>query len=269
MSSFINSPQSTWPGTHRLLQTLSLLALLAGLSGPLAAQGQPYLRGGLSAVQSDDTTFRDQFCSNTTPPALFGCVLGNDGRALAARGDIDSSTGIETAIGYHVNRLLRLEGLLNYQRELDFSGQANFLGVSGSQPVQAEASALSAFAVLYADLPTLGRLQPYAGLGLGVSYLRLGPVRYGFPGLGATAATVSPAGNRLDNAWLLTAGAALPLGETLMLDLAYRHSDLGEMKTDSGPATIIRPSGTRTLNIDGTAAEVQNKSVVLSLRYHF
>jgi len=239
------------------------------LSGPLAAQSNPYLRGGVSAAWSQDTQFRDQFCSSTQPPALFGCVAGNDGQALAARGDFGSSPGIETAIGYHVNSLLRLEGMLNYQRDLDFSGQANFLGVSGAQPVQAEASALSAFAMLYADLPTLGRVQPYAGLGIGVSYMRLGAVRYGFPGLGATAATLSPSGKQLDNAWLLTAGAALPLSGNLLLDLAYRYSDLGEVETDSGPATIIRNSGTRTLDIDGTRAELQSQGLVLSLRYHF
>lgn len=252
---------------RRLLPVAALLAL--GLSGPLAAQSTPYVRIGLSADQTQDSEFRDQFCGSTQPPALFGCVAGNDGEPLAARGDFGSSTGVEAAVGYHVTPLLRLEGMVNYQPDLEFSGQANFLGVSGAQPVQAEASALNAFALLYADLPTLGRIQPYAGLGVGVSYKRLGPVRYGFPGLAATAATLSPSGNSLDHAWLLTAGAALPLTGTLMLDLAYRYSDLGSAETDRGAATIVRTSGTRTLDIDGTSAEVESKGVVLSLRYHF
>lgn len=254
---------------RQLRPALFPLLVLSLLPGILQAQEERYVRAAVSVDWPRDTRFHDNDCSNTAPPALFGCAVDASGQALAARGELDRALGMEAAIGYRVNRLLRLEGMLQYRPDLEFVGQANFLGVSGEQPVTTDASALGAFVTLYADLPDLGRLQPYAGVGVGASYNRLDATRYGFPGLGASAATVVPSGSEVEAAWLISIGAGLPLGEHLMLDVMYRYSDLGELQSAAGDATIVRQSGTRAIPIDGTAAELRSQGVVMSLRYRF
>ena len=70
-------------------------------------------------------------------------------------------------------------------------------------------------------------------------------------------------------AYLLTAGVAVPLSERLSLDLAYRFSDLGQVRSRTGSATIVRPRGIRSITIAGTEADLQTQGLQVSLRYAF
>ncbi len=246
-----------------------LLAATLTLPASAWAQSGPYLRGGLGMDWSDDTRFEDQDCSRTDPPALFGCVAGSDGEPLGAGGDFGEGAVLDAAIGYRFSPRLRAEALLSYRPDMDFAGEADFLNVPGRQPVSADMRSLGVFAVGYVDLPPMGRLQPFIGAGIGAAHNRIGSVTYGFPGLGANAATVIRGGSHTDLAYLVTLGAAVPLTDRLTLDIAYRYTDLGEVRTDSGTATIVRNSGTRTLDIAGIQAELKTHGVMASLRYDF
>ena len=40
-----------------------------------------YLRGGVGVAFSRDMQFTDDDCQSSSPPALFGCSSGNDGKS--------------------------------------------------------------------------------------------------------------------------------------------------------------------------------------------
>ena len=250
---------------------------LAGLasSGTVQAQGTgPYLRGGIGGEWSRATHLRDIDCARTRPPALFGCGRGIDGRALGARGDFGASPAFDLGIGYRLGPAFRAEALLTYRPGLALGARANFLATPGPQPVSADLESLSALAVGYVDLvglgvPKLGPVEPYIGAGIGLARHDIGRVAFAFPGLGATAATVIRGGGSTRFAYLLTAGGAMRLTDRLVLDVAYRYSDLGEVRTAAGPATITRTSFRRVLDIAGTEAEMAAHGVTAGLRVEF
>jgi opacity protein-like surface antigen len=237
--------------------------------GRRAERAGAYARFGVGLDDPQGSRFRDDDCSSTEPPALFGCVNGDDDRPLGARGDFDTTVVLDAALGYRFTPWLRAEALLSWRPSMDFSGQSNFIGAGNNQPVRGSLSSLAGFGVAYIDLPRIGSLQPFLGAGLGVARNRLGSMRYAFPSLSAEATTTTPGGSSTDLAYLLTAGLSLPLGERLDLDLAYRYTDLGQVQTSSGEAGVVRASGSRRIAIGGTKADLRNHGVMLSLRYAF
>jgi opacity protein-like surface antigen len=249
------------------------MAMSAGLGAPPAA-AEPYLRAGAGVDWSQDARFRDRDCAATHPPALFGCVLGRDGRPLGAYGDFGTSPSLEVGIGYRLLPALRSEAQLIYHPGFDYSGEANFLGVTGPQPVTAELETLSALLVGYLDLarlgvPSFGPVEPYIGGGAGLSRHSISPVSYRFPGLGANAATIVQGGTNTGFAFMLTGGAALPLSDRVTLDVGYRYLDLGKVRTEAGPARIVRRTFDRTLDIAGTETRLTSHGLSASLRVGF
>lgn len=228
-----------------------------------------YGRLGVGVDWPEGSRYRDANCASTEPPALFGCVDGDDGRLLGAPGEFDATPVLDAALGYRANDWLRAEALLSWRANMDFSGQSNFLGAGANQPVNGSVSSLAGFGVAYVDLPRIGQVRPFLGAGLGVARNRMGSMTYAFPSLSATATTTTPGGSRTDLAYLLTVGFSVPLGERFDLDLAYRYTDLGQVQTASGQATVVRASGTRSIAIGGTKADLRSHGVMLSLRYAF
>jgi opacity protein-like surface antigen len=228
-----------------------------------------YARLGAGVDWPDGSRYSDSNCASTQPPALFGCFNGNDGRRLGAYGDFDATPVLDAAMGYRVNAWVRAEALLSWRPDMDFSGNSNFLGAGANEPVSGSVSSVAGFGVAYVDLPRIGKVRPFLGAGLGVARNRMGAMTYAFPTLSATATTTTPGGSSSELAYLLTAGISVPLGDRLDLDLAYRYTDLGKVQTDAGQATVVRSSGTRSLAIGGTNADLQSHGVMLSLRYAF
>jgi opacity protein-like surface antigen len=242
---------------------------LAALALPLAARAETYVRAGVAYEHSSETGFRDVDCSGTAPPALFGCAAGADGGLLSAQGGFGSTAAVEVGLGRRITPHLRLEGLVTYRPDLDFSGRANFVRTPGEQRVGADMNSLSALAVAYADLGVYGRLRPFLGLGAGVSSNKVGAVTFSFPGLGPTASTVTPNGRQTNFAWMAAAGVSLPVSSRLTLDVAYRYVDLGDVRTDAGPAVITRTSGVRSIDIAPTYADLVTQGVSASVRLSF
>lgn len=275
-------PSTRQPGARALLSLAGLVSLAGLAPAPSAAEqstkpplprpaDQPgfYGRLGIGVDWPEGSRYRDANCASSAPPALFGCGDGDDGRPLGADGHFDATPVLDTGVGYRINSWLRAEALLSWRPDMDFSGQSNFLGAGSHQPVSGTVSSLAGFGMAYVDLPRMGKVRPFLGAGLGAARNRMGAMTYGFPSLSSTATTTTPGGSSTDLAYLLTAGVSMPLGDRVDLDLAYRFTDLGQLQTDAGLATVVRTSGSRSIDIGSTKANLQSHGVMLSLRYRF
>jgi opacity protein-like surface antigen len=255
---------------HRRTPHFAPLTLLVAfiVPGPAAADPVPYVRAAIGFESSGDTTVGDLDCASVEPPALFGCVAGNDGRPLAARGDFGDTEVWEVAAGLEVGLRWRFELALAGRSGLDLDAEANFPGVAGEQPVRADGRSVSLLAIAAVDLAPEGwRFRPYVAAGAGAARNRTGEVTYAFPSLAPGAVTIIQGGAHTDLAWTAAVGASFPLGDSTALELTLRHTDLGELRTDSGEATIVRARGTFLLDIAGTRADVETTGLTLSLRH--
>ena len=93
--------------------TAALIPTLAAASEQDADRGL-YLRLGAGVQWPQTERLRDQDCSSTTPPALFGCGSGEDGRPLGALGSFRQSPTLDAALGYRWTPWLRTEALVNW-----------------------------------------------------------------------------------------------------------------------------------------------------------
>ena len=239
------------------------------LASPGAQEPGPYLRLGAGVQWPETSALKDQRCSSTSPPALFGCEQGDDGRSLGAYGGFDQAPVVDAAVGYRWTPWLRTEALLNWSPQLNVSAQSNFLGAGPNQPVSSSANGLAGFGVLYVDGPSLATVRPFVGAGLGAARTSLADVTYRFPAISSDAVTVTSGGSSTSFAYLLTAGVSIPVSERLDLDLAYRWTDFGTVKTNAGSAKIVRPAGRSNLEIAGTEIDLQSQAVLASLRFRF
>ena len=73
-------------------------------------------------------------------------------------------------------------------------------------------------------------------------------------------------------AWMVTAGATMPLGNRTKLDIAWRYTDLGTTETGAGGGRVVWRDGSREpLILDQAASEarLQSHGLRLSLRHIF
>ena len=248
--------------------TAALIPTLAAASEQDADRGL-YLRLGAGVQWPQTERLRDQDCSSTTPPALFGCGSAEDGRPLGALGSFRQSPTLDAALGYRWTPWLRTEALVNWSPQLDWQGQANFLGAGSNQPVTATGRSLAGFAVVLVDAPEVIGVRPYLGAGLGAASIAIADITFGFPAKGPSAETVVKGGTSQSLATLLTAGVAIPLSDRIALDLSYRWMDLGRLSTPKATATITRPQRRTRLGIGGTQVDLKSQAVIGSLRFRF
>ena len=228
-----------------------------------------YLRLGGGVQWPESQRLRDQDCGSKQPPALFGCGSGDDGQPLGAAGTFRQSPTLDAAVGYRWTPWLRTEALVNWSPQLNWHGQANFLGAGSNQPVKASGQSLAGFAVVLVDAPKVIGMRPYLGAGVGAASSSIDDITFDFPAKGPDAATVIRGGSSQSFATLLTAGVAIPLSNRIELDLAYRWMDLGRFSTPDATATIKRPQRHTRLKIGGTQMDLKTQAVVGSLRFRF
>lgn len=259
---------------QRLTVVLMLMLFILVNATPARATSQRagYLRGALVAMQSTGADFADKDCSSTSPPALFGCGPGSDGRPLGAYGDFGEYLAMEIAAGRYVLPWLRVDLALNYRPNMNYSGTANFRGVTGPQPVSSTARSLSAMANVFFELaPILGissdRWHPYVGTGIGVSYNRLKEVEYLFPEATTHKISITPSGERVDPAFTFFCGLGVALSREWMIDVSVRYEDLGRVETDRGGMYMNHIP--QDIEIDKTSAALRGFGVALGVRYSF
>ena len=237
-----------------------------------AVAGDFYLRGGIGLDRPGKTVFADVDYATTVPAALYGCGTGGDGAPYRSVGDFGKVPAIELGLGYTAGPA-RFELLVEYRPHFAFEGRANFLAPENRQQVSADLSSVSGMLAGFVDLvgfglPKPGSFAPFVGAGVGVVHTRIGKTTMTFP---ATTTTV-PGGSRTGLAWMATAGVAVALDERVSLDLAWRYSDLGEVRTPRGPGRVVWRDGSREqlpLDLAPTKARLKGHGVRLSLRYAF
>lgn len=232
-----------------------------------------YARAALGYEQSNDADFSDRDCRSQQPAALFGCVRGDDGRPIGAYGDFGSYPRVEIAIGKRLLPWLRTDLSVGYRFDMDYQGNANFLGVGANEPVSADLESWTGMANTFVDLAALtntdlGRFDPYLGAGIGVAHNRLGKMTYRFPeNPYRHKLSVTPDGERTNFAYRLTLGTGIRLTETLSLDLSASYTDLGQVGTDTGLMAMNHiPAG---ILVDETEAHLRTIGASIGLRYDF
>ena len=208
-----------------------------------AVAGDYYLRGGIGLDRPGKANFTDVDCSTTAPAALYGCGTGGDGARLRSAGDFGTVPTVELGLGY-AKGAARFELLVEYRTRFEFEGRANFLAPGQRESVSAKLSSVSGMLAVFADLaalgaPKAGPFAPFVGAGIGIAHTRIGKTAMTFP---ATTTTV-PGGDRTGLAWMATAGVAVELEERVTFDLAWRYTDLGEVRSNaagSGPGGLAR-----------------------------
>ena len=261
----------TDPARPASLAALALVAAMCVASGAAVA-GDRYLRGGIGLDWSGSTAFTDADCASTVPAALYGCGTGGDGARLRSVGKFGAIPAVELGLGYSVGAV-RFEALVEYRPQYRFEGRANFLAPDRRQDVSAKLSSVSGMLAGFVDLvelglPKLGPFTPFVGAGAGVVHTRIGQTTMTFP---ATTTTV-PGGSWTGLAWMATAGVALAVGERATLDLAWRYTDLGKVRTGRGPGRVVWRDGSRDplpLDLAPTEARLKGHGLRLSLRYAF
>ena len=253
---------------------LAAFAVVAGLLlvSRAAIAGDHYLRGGIGVDWSGRTVFTDVDCSSTSPAALYGCGTGDDGAPYRSVGDFGTVPAIELGLGYAAGPV-RFELLVEYRPHFAFKGRANFLAPGTREEVRAKLSSVSGMLAGFVDLggmglPKPGPFAPFVGTGIGVVHTRIGKTTMTFP---ATTTTV-PGGSRTGLAWMVTAGVGMAVGERAILDLAWRYTDLGKVRTDRGPGRVVWRDGSREplpLDLAPTEARLRGHGIRLSLRYAF
>ena len=265
------------PGPEGGRQSLVRLTALAvatcvWLASGAAAAGDYYLRGGIGLDWPGDTVFTDVDCSSIAPAALYGCGTGDDGAPYRSVGDFGTVPAVELGLGYAAGPA-RFELLVEYRPQFSFKGRANFLAPGTREDVKANLSSVSGMLAGFVDLaglglPKPGPFAPFVGAGVGVVHTRIGKTTMTFP---ATTTTV-PGGSRTGLAWMVTAGLAVAVSERAILDLAWRYTDLGKVRTDRGPGRVVWRDGSREprpLDLAQTEARLRGHGVRLSLRYGF
>ena len=253
---------------------LVALAVAAGLllEAGAAVAGDYYLRGGLGVDWPGNTAFTDVDCASTAPAALYGCGTGEDGAPHRSVGDFGTVPAIELGLGY-VAGPARFELLVEYRPHFAFKGRANFLAPGTREEVRAKLASVSGMLAGFVDLagmglPKPGPFAPFVGAGVGVVHTRIGKTTMTFP---ATTTTV-PGGSRTGLAWMVTAGVGMAVGERTILDLAWRYTDLGKVRTGRGPGRVVWRDGSREprpLDLAPTEARLRGHGIRLSLRYAF
>jgi opacity protein-like surface antigen len=245
--------------------------LLVAAAVPAGA-AEWYLRGAAGFEWSLTADFSDKDATATRPPAYFGTGPGSDGRAIGAYGDFGRFPSVEVAVGRQLLPWLRGEFALTFRPDMSYRAQANFRNVPGEQPVTGSADSLSGTANLYLDIAglpgvRLGRFRPYLGGGIGAAHHWLEEMTYRFPGLTAHKVTITPSGQNTDFAFMATVGTGIVLTERVILDIAYRYTDMGRIYTDAGTMYLNNlPAGEAVAE---TWAPLRTHGIFAGIRYLF
>ena len=257
---------------RQVFAVLLCAIFLGGMPPGDGLAGQWYVRGGAGIDWSPDADFHDQDCGSKVPAALFGCGTGSDGRALGAYGDFGNLQAFDAAVGLQPQNWLRTDLSLTYRPEIRYEGQANFLRVAGGQPVTGDARELAFMLNLFLEMNELlhlglERFSPYLGAGAGLSYNQLGEMTYSFPGQVRHKISITPSGYATNIAYMATVGTGVRLSRKVQLDLSYRYSDLGEIRTDSGNMSMDTLPAGIAIGVTSSSS-LRTHGFMVGLRYN-
>ncbi len=252
-------------------------------AGADAAAIAPYLSAGVALVRARDTRFVDG--TDAGNAALYGSPQ------LFDAGAFDDGLRFHLAAGVRLPYRLRAQLEFVLARALDWRGNTNYRTSGARQPSHARLDTWRLLLAGFHDFPGWDiapgrRARPFLGAGLGITGYRLGGYVQRFPEPddpqgplrrspgGEIPVTALPGGSGRNFTWMLTAGIAIPIGGSIHLDLSYRYTDAGEIRTDVGDIAIVRyrEDGTRNeipVRIDETAADYRTHALLAAVRFEF
>ncbi len=243
----------------------------------------PYWSAGVAFMRKQDTRFVDG--GDSGHAALYG-----DEETFDA-GEIDNGVQFHLSAGTRLPYRLRAELQLGFARATRWRGNTNYRNSGEHQPSKARLDTRQILLAGFHDFSGWNlapgfHIQPFLGAGLGVTDYRLrdyiqrfpepddpnGYLRRG-PG-GEIPLTALPRGSGQNFTWMLTAGGAIPIRSHINLDLSYRYTDAGEIRTSTGDITVVRyrEDGTRrdiVVPINRTKADYRTRSLLAVLRFRF
>ena len=234
-----------------------------------AEAGDRYLRLGVGLDLSNPTAFMDVNCRSESPAALYGCGRDPTGAPRRSLGDFGTPAALEFGLGRDTGSTMRYELLFEYRPRFEFKGNANFVASLPEEPVRAELSSLSAMLAAFVDLDRSDTANSaFIGFGIGMARNRVGTTTMTF----RTTRTIVPGNTSSDLAWMVTAGFGVPLDERTTLDVAWRYTDLGRVRTGTGSGRVVRLSDGATLvslNLAPTQARITSNGLRISVRRSF
>ncbi|MEQ8295020.1 MAG: porin family protein [Nitratireductor sp.] len=204
-----------------------------------------YLRGDIGYAVS--TSSPGSFDYRT-----FNAITGTYGQSTFATGSVDTSFSYGGGIGYRFNEWFRAEGVIEgFQGKFEGTTVAPvpcvdpvanpaYAGTTCRSEDSARYNGMSLMANGYVDLGTYAGFTPYAGAGVGYTYLRWADLdndTYCVDGAAACpppqaylSSTTHPGEKSWRFTYALMAGMAYDISDVLKLDVGYRYS-----KIEGGP----------------------------------
>ena len=263
----------------------ALFALAFSFSGPAALAQEPgksrvYVSVGIAGAFPGSARFSDG--EDAGHANLY------DRPDLFTQGGFAGAPQSHAAAGYRVASRLRTQLEVTMGWAHQYRGNANYDRSGAVQPSSAEFHGWQLLAIGFYDLPAwrLGgslRVEPYLGGGAGVTGYRLDDFQQEFPepenpdgGLrrgpsGEVPYTRLPAGSGRTRTAMFAAGVALPITGRVRLDVGYRYTDAGAVRTDPGNILVVRygrDGGRREIGVpvNETAADFRLHTLLATLR---
>ena len=150
--------------------------------------------------------------------------------------DMKDTGLVGAGVGYKFNNWIRADVTADYEFKSKMKGRLICPVAACAQPngsqlrsrEEADVSAFTTMANLYADLGTWHGVTPYVGAGIGASYINVSGYDYTNP----NGITGSVRGDKnWSFSWALMAGVGYEVTDNLTLDVGYRYLNLGDGKT--------------------------------------
>jgi opacity protein-like surface antigen len=215
----------------RIAVALAAAAAL-GAAGSAAAQVYFQLNTGWSWAQNaqmKDTDTTHQTCvlqsASTVPNAPCDGTLNHLG----------SSWIIGVGVGYRLPHGFRVDVTYNNRNGYDLSG-SDPAGTTFDPKTTANTVMFNG----YYDIPVkiADKVTPYVGGGIGRSRNKVNNINWRDS---PTSSGQLPGGSTTSTAWQLTLGADIRVTKNWVIDVGYRYTDLGDLKTNAGAATGGQP----------------------------
>jgi opacity protein-like surface antigen len=217
-----------------------------------------YLRGDVGYSLS--TSAPDAFTYRTFDP-LLSTYTTNDFATASLSDDFSFGGGV----GYHFSDWLRADATLE-RIQTEFRGTRTDFPEDDQSTV--DSASMRAYSMMlngYVDLGTVAKVTPYAGAGVGYSYVKWSDLSSTVDdGLGGFSTASNPAvGGNWRFTYALMAGLAYDVTDKMKIDLGYkyRHIDGGDM---FGWDAAVDPGATGAQGRDGGLTQHEIK---VGLRY--
>ena len=249
-------------------------------------ESKAYFSLGLAALFPMEAHFTDSGRADSGIAKLYGSPR------VFTNGDFDAGIEWRVGTGYRFTPGLRAQVEFGMTNGFDFRGNANYQRSGERQPSEAKLDTRQFLFAGFYDFPSwrVGdslRIQPYLGAGAGITDYDLKDFIQRFPAPenpdgylrrgadGEIPLTRLPSGSGQEFTYMVTTGVVIPMTKRTRLDLSYRYTDAGVIKTDVGDITIVRygQDGSRRedllIEIDKTAAEMKTHALLATFRFEF